>query len=76
MTYKELPKWAQKKAKERVKQQYLELDEEAREAGENVPYYTDKELETVAMAYLNDIDSFELVDYSPDEDGTDIRVEW
>ena len=31
----------------------------------------------VAKAYIKDIDGrFTLVDYSPDEDGTDIRVEW
>ena len=26
--------------------------------------------------YIADKDDFEFVDYSPDEDGTDIRVEW
>ncbi len=30
-----------------------------------------------AKEYIEDIDGrFTLVDYSPDEDGTDIRVEW
>lgn len=29
-----------------------------------------------AKEYIADKDDFELVDYSPDEDGTDIRVEW
>ena len=29
-----------------------------------------------AKEYIIDKDDFELVDYSPDEDGTDIRVEW
>ena len=27
-------------------------------------------------SYVSDKDDFELVDYSPDEDGSDIRVEW
>lgn len=29
-----------------------------------------------AKSYVSDKDDFELVDYSPDEDGSDIRVEW
>lgn len=37
---------------------------------------TFKDAAECAKAYVADKDDFELVDYSPDEDGTDIRVEW
>ena len=76
MNYKTLPKWAKKQALEEAKRMYLELNEEARASGENVPQYTDKELTEVAMCYLNDIDYFEINDYSYEQDGTDLRVEW
>lgn len=66
MKYSELPKWAQKQAKEWTKKQYLQIDEEARQAGEDVPYYTESELEAVAMEYLNDKDDF-IIEY--DEEG-------
>ena len=48
--------WLSKKQKEK----YLEIDEEARESGEYVPYYTEKELESVVMEYLNDRDDFSI----------------
>ena len=60
MRYNELPKWAQKQVKQWVKDQFLQNDEEARKYGEDVPYYTDEELEAVAMEYLNDRDDFEI----------------
>ena len=66
MKYSELPKWAQKQVKEWTKEQYLQIDEEARQAGEDVPYYTESELEVVAMEYLNDKDDF-IIEY--DEEG-------
>ena len=37
---------------------------------------TFKDAAECAKAYVADKDDFELVDYSPNEDGTDIRVEW
>lgn len=67
MKYNELPKWAQKELKEWVKKGYLENDEEAREAGEDVPYYTEEELEAVVMEHLNDIDSF-AIEYDEETD--------
>lgn len=54
MRFNELPKWAQKQVKQWVKEQYLQTDEEARQFGENVPHYTDEELELVATEYIND----------------------
>lgn len=66
MKYSELPKWAQKQAKEWTKEQFLKIDEEARQAGEDVPYYTESELEAVAMEYLNDKHDF-VIEY--DENG-------
>ena len=60
MKYNELPKWAQKQVKRWVKEQFLQNDEEARKFGEDVPYYTDEELESVAMEYLNDRDDFSI----------------
>lgn len=64
MKYNELPKWAQKQVKRQVKrwvkEKYLEIDEEARESGEYVPYYTEKELESVVMEYLNGRDDFSI----------------
>lgn len=60
MKYNELPKWTQKQVKRWVKEKYLEIDEEARESGEYVPYYTEKELEAVVMEYLNDRDDFAI----------------
>ena len=43
------------------------MDEEARKSGEDVPYYTDEELETVAMEYLNDRDDF-AIEYDEETD--------
>ena len=60
MKYNELPKWAQKQVKRWVKEQYLQNDKELRELGEDVPYYTEKELEAVVMEYLNDRDDFAI----------------
>lgn len=67
MRYNELPKWAQKQVKQWVKEQYLQIDQEARQAGENVPYYTDEELECVAMEYINDRDDF-AIEYDEETD--------
>ena len=67
MKYNELPKWAQKQVKQWVKDQYLKTDEEARQSGEDVPYYTDEELEAVAMEYLNDRDDF-AIEYDEETD--------
>ena len=70
MKYNELPKWAQKQIIQWVKEHYLQNDDEARQAGENVPYYTDEELEAVAMEYINDQDDF-AIEYD-EETGTEI----
>lgn len=67
MRYNELPKWAQKQVKRWVKEQYLKIDEEARQTGEDVPCYTDEELESVAMGYLNDRDGF-AIEYDEETD--------
>lgn len=67
MKYNELPKWAQKQVKQWVKEQYLQTDEEARKFGEDVLYYTDEELEAVAMEYLNDRDDF-VIEYDEETD--------
>ena len=66
MKYNELPNWAQEQVKKWTKEQFLQNDEEARQSGEQVPYYTDSELEKVTMEYLNDKDDF-IIEY--DEDG-------
>ena len=73
MKYNELPKWAQKEVFNWAKQQYLDLDEEARESGEDVPEYTDEELEAVALIYCNDKDNYELY---YDEDTEKWELEW
>lgn len=65
--YNELPEWAQKEVERFVKDQYLQIDEEARKSGENVPHYTDEELETVSMEYLNDRDDF-CIEYDEETD--------
>lgn len=67
MRFNKLPKWAQKQVKQWVKEQYLQTDEEARQAGENVPYYTDEELESVAMEYINGRDDF-AIEYDEETD--------
>lgn len=67
MKYNELPKWAQKQVKQWVKEQYFQTDEEARKFGKDVPYYTDEELEAVAMEYLNDRDDF-VIEYDEETD--------
>ena len=67
MRYNELPKWAQKQVKQWVKDQFLQTDEEARKSGEDVPYYTDEELEAVVMGYLNDRDDF-AIEYDEETD--------
>lgn len=67
MKYNDLPKWAQNEVKQWVKDHYLEFDKEARQSGEEVPYYTDEELEVVAMAYVNDRDDF-LIEYDEETD--------
>ena len=59
--------WAQEQIKQWVKEQYLKTDEEARQSGEDVPYYTDEELEGVAMEYLNDLDDF-AIEYDEETD--------
>lgn len=56
MKFKELPEWAQREELNRVKDMILELDEENRRAGEDIPYYTEKELNDVAMQYVNEHD--------------------
>lgn len=66
MKYNELPKWAQEQVKKWTKEQFLQNDEEARQSGEQIPYYTDSELEKITMEYLNDKDDF-IIEY--DEDG-------
>ena len=73
MKYNELPKWAQKEVFNWAKQQYLDLDEEARESGEDVSEYTDEELEAVALIYCNDKDNYELY---YDEDTEKREWEW
>lgn len=73
MKYNELPKWAQKKVLDWAKQQYLDLDEEARENGECVPEYTEEELEELALTYCNDKDDYELY---YDEDTEKWELEW
>ena len=60
MKYNELPKWAQKTVKQRVKNWFLMDANDARQAGENVPYYTDEQLEFVTMQYLNSKDDFDI----------------
>ena len=51
---------------------FTSIVKEAMENGENFA-----DAIKVAKEYIADIDGrFTLVDYSPDEDGTDIRVEW
>lgn len=60
MKYNELPKWAQKTVKQRVKNWFLRDANDARQAGENVPDYTDEQLEFVTMQYLNGKDDFEI----------------
>jgi len=67
MKYNELPKWAQKQVKQWVKDQFLKNDEEARKSGEDVPFYTEEELEAVAMEYLNDRDDF-AIEYDEETD--------
>ena len=67
MRYNELPKWAQKQVKQCVKEQYLQNDEELRQAGEYVPYYADEELEAVVMEYINDRDDF-AIEYDEETD--------
>lgn len=67
MRFNELPKWAQKQVKQWEKEQYLQVDEEARKSGEDVPYYTDEELEAVAMESLNDRDDF-AIEYDEETD--------
>lgn len=60
MKYNELPKWAQKTVKQRAKNWFLMDANDARQAGENVPYYTDEQLEFVTMQYLNGKDDFDI----------------
>lgn len=60
MKYNELPKWAQKTVKQRVKNWFLMDANDARQAGENVQYYTDEQLEFVTMQYLNGKDDFDI----------------
>lgn len=67
MRYNELPEWAQKQVKKWVKDQFLQNDEEARKYGEDVPYYTDEELEAIAMEYLHDRDNF-AIEYDEETD--------
>ncbi len=56
MKFKELPEWAQREELNRVKDLFLELDEEARREGRDIPYYTEKELNDLAMQYVNEHD--------------------
>lgn len=60
MIYSELPKWAQRKVKQWAKKEFLRDADELRQSGENVPYYSDEELEHVTMVYLNSKDDFEI----------------
>lgn len=60
MKYNELPNWAQKTVKQWAKNRFLLDVDEARQAGENVQYYTDEELEFVTMQYLNSKDDFDI----------------
>lgn len=73
MKYNELPKWAKKKVLDWAKQQYLDLDEEARKNGECVPEYTEEELEAVALTYCNDKEDYQLY---YDEDNEKWELEW
>ena len=58
------------------KQQQREvLEEIAKEFRNNGLAATEAVLQ--AKAYIEDIDGrFTIIDYSPDEDGSDLRVEW
>lgn len=60
MKYCQLPKWAQKEAKETYKKWVLQNIKEAREAGEDVKDCTERELEEVIMSILTDKDDFEI----------------
>lgn len=65
MKFKELTKEQQNKVFTEIVKAFVE------ENGE-----TFKDAVECAKEYVADKDNFELVDYSPDDDGTDIRVEW
>jgi isocitrate/isopropylmalate dehydrogenase len=51
----------------------FDLDEEARENGEDIPEYTDEELEALALTYCNDKDDYQLY---YDEDTEKWELEW
>lgn len=73
MKYNELPKWAQRQAYKAIEKHLLQTDQEAREAGESVPYYTAEELNEVVMSHLQDIDWFEI---ECDEFGENPVLNW
>lgn len=65
MKFSELSKAQQNKTFTEIVKRFVEENRE-----------TFKDAIECAKEYIADKDDFELVDYSPDEDGTDIRVEW
>lgn len=65
MKFTELTKSQQNKTFTEIVKRFME------ENGE-----TFKDAVECAKEYVADKNDFELVDYSPDNDGTDIRVEW
>lgn len=65
MKFKELTEQQQNKTFTKIVKEFMENGE------------TFKDAIVCAKEYIKDIDGrFALVDYSPDEDGTDIRIEW